>query len=76
MVAEFVASDNRLGYLLLNYNGNMNTSMTFAVIIVLSLLGLLLYSIVEQSGASPSRGMSPSAAMISPWARARPEPGL
>ncbi|MEA1844601.1 ABC transporter permease [Agrobacterium tumefaciens] len=47
VVAEFVASDNGLGYLLLNYNGNMNTSMTFAVIIVLSLLGLLLYGIVE-----------------------------
>ncbi|MFT4000522.1 MAG: ABC transporter permease [Rhizobium sp.] len=47
VVAEFVASDNGLGYLLLNYNGNMNTSMTFAVIVVLSLLGLLLYGIVE-----------------------------
>ncbi len=47
VVAEFVASDNGLGYLLLNYNGNMNTSMTFAVIVVLSLLGLLLYGAVE-----------------------------
>ena len=47
VVAEFVASDNGLGYLLLNYNGNMNTSMTFAVIVVLSLLGLVLYGTVE-----------------------------
>ena len=47
VVAEFVASDNGLGYLLLGYNGNMNTSMTFAVIIVLSVLGLLLYGCVE-----------------------------
>jgi NitT/TauT family transport system permease protein len=47
VVAEFVASDNGLGYLLLGYNGNMNTSMTFAVIVVLSLLGLLLYGAVE-----------------------------
>jgi NitT/TauT family transport system permease protein len=47
VVAEFVASDNGLGYLLLGYNGNMNTSMTFAVIVVLSLLGLLLYGVVE-----------------------------
>jgi len=47
VVAEFVASDNGLGYLLLNYNGNMNTSMTFAVIVVLSLLGLALYAVVE-----------------------------
>jgi NitT/TauT family transport system permease protein len=47
VVAEFVASDNGLGYLLLNYNGNMNTSMTFAVILVLSILGLILYGVVE-----------------------------
>ncbi|SME90385.1 NitT/TauT family transport system permease protein [Tistlia consotensis] len=47
VVAEFVASDNGLGYLLLNYNGNLNTSMTFAVIVVLSLLGLGLYAVVE-----------------------------
>jgi NitT/TauT family transport system permease protein len=47
VVAEFVASDNGLGYLLLGYNGNMNTSMTFAVIIVLSVLGLGLYGAVE-----------------------------
>lgn len=47
VVAEFVASDNGLGYQLLGYNGNFNTSMTFAVIIVLSVLGLLLYGVVE-----------------------------
>ena len=47
VVAEFVASDSGLGYLLLGYNGNMNTSMTFAVIIVLSVLGLMLYGVVE-----------------------------
>jgi NitT/TauT family transport system permease protein len=47
VVAEFVASDNGLGYLLLGYNGNMNTAMTFAVIIVLSILGLALYGVVE-----------------------------
>ena len=47
VVAEFVASDNGLGYLLLGYNGNMNTSMSFAVIVVLSVLGLLLYGVVE-----------------------------
>lgn len=47
VVAEFVASDNGLGYLLLGYNGNMNTPMTFAVIVVLSVLGLALYGLVE-----------------------------
>jgi NitT/TauT family transport system permease protein len=47
VVAEFVASDQGLGYLLLEYNGAMNTSMSFAIILVLSLLGLGLYGIVE-----------------------------
>jgi NitT/TauT family transport system permease protein len=47
VVAEFVASDRGLGYLLLEYNGNLDTSMSFAVIIVLSALGLTLYGIVE-----------------------------
>jgi NitT/TauT family transport system permease protein len=47
VVAEFVASDNGLGYLLLGYNGNMNTSMTFAIVVVLSVLGLGLYGLVE-----------------------------
>src|SRR4029077_10995237 len=32
VVAEFVASDRGLGYLLLEYNGTLNTSMAFAVI--------------------------------------------
>jgi NitT/TauT family transport system permease protein len=47
VVAEFVASDRGLGYLLLEYNNNMNTPMAFATIIVLSLMGLILYGIVE-----------------------------
>jgi NitT/TauT family transport system permease protein len=47
VVAEFVASDRGLGYLLLEYNGNFNTSMIFATIVVLSVMGLLLYAAVE-----------------------------
>jgi NitT/TauT family transport system permease protein len=47
VVAEFVASDRGLGYLLLEYNGTLNTSMAFAVIIVLSAMGLALYGLVE-----------------------------
>lgn len=47
VVAEFVASDRGLGYLLLEYNGTLNTSMAFAVILVLSAMGLALYGIVE-----------------------------
>jgi NitT/TauT family transport system permease protein len=47
VVAEFVASNRGLGYLLLEYNGNLETAMVFAVIIVLSLMGLALYGLVE-----------------------------
>jgi len=47
VVAEFVASDQGLGFLLLEYNGALDTSMTFATIIVLSALGLSLYGVVE-----------------------------
>jgi NitT/TauT family transport system permease protein len=47
VVAEFVASDKGLGYLLLEFNGDLNTSMVFATIVILSLVGLLLYYSVE-----------------------------
>jgi len=47
VVAEFVASDKGLGYLLLQYNGNLATPMVFATIILLSLIGLAVYYVVE-----------------------------
>ncbi len=47
LVAEFVASDRGLGYLLLQYNGNLETPMVFAIIVVLSAIGLALYYAVE-----------------------------
>jgi len=47
VVAEFVASDKGLGYLLLQYNGQLETPMVFAVIILLSLIGLIVYYVVE-----------------------------
>jgi NitT/TauT family transport system permease protein len=47
VVAEFVASNRGLGYLLLEYNGNLETAMVFAVIVVLALMGLALYGLIE-----------------------------
>lgn len=47
VVAEFVASDRGLGYLLLQYNGQLDTPMVFATIVILSLIGLLVYYAVE-----------------------------
>ena len=43
LVAEFVASDRGLGYLLVGYSNNMDTPMAFATILVISLMGLALY---------------------------------
>ena len=47
VVAEFVASDKGLGYLLLQYNGNLDTPMVFATIVLLSLIGVMVYYVVE-----------------------------
>jgi NitT/TauT family transport system permease protein len=47
VVAEFVASDRGLGYLLLQYNGNLETPMVFAIVVLLSLIGLAVYYVVE-----------------------------
>ncbi len=47
VVAEFVASDRGIGYLLMEYNGNLDTRMSFAAIVVLSAMGLALYGVVE-----------------------------
>ncbi len=47
VVAEFVASDKGLGYLLLQYNGQLDTPMVFATIVLLSLIGLAVYYVVE-----------------------------
>jgi NitT/TauT family transport system permease protein len=46
VVGEFVAADRGLGYLLLEFNGDLNTPMVFAVIVVLSTIGLLVYFLV------------------------------
>jgi NitT/TauT family transport system permease protein len=47
VVAEFVASDRGLGYLLLQYNGQLETPMVFAIVVLLSLIGLAVYYAVE-----------------------------
>ena len=47
VVAEFVAADRGLGYLLLVFNGEMLTPLVFADMLVLGVLGLLLYYAVE-----------------------------
>lgn len=48
VVAEFVASDRGLGFLLLKANGDLNTKLAIAVILVLSIIGLAIYFCVER----------------------------
>lgn len=47
VVAEFVGSDSGLGYLILEYNGFIETAKVFAAIILLSIAGLVVYYSVE-----------------------------
>lgn len=43
VVGEFIGSDKGLGYLILTASSNMNTALVFAVVAVLSVLGILAY---------------------------------
>lgn len=46
IVGEFVGSNEGLGYLVLVANGNVDTALLFAIIIVLSWIGFVLYGII------------------------------
>ena len=47
VVSEFVAADRGLGYLLLEFQGDLNTPMVFGIIVLLSFIGLAVYYLVE-----------------------------
>jgi NitT/TauT family transport system permease protein len=47
VVGEFVGADKGLGYLLLTTNSNMETSLMFATIVALTIIGLVFYYLVE-----------------------------
>ena len=46
IVGEFVGSDSGLGYLILRANVRMNTTMVFAIILTLALMGAGVYYIM------------------------------
>ena len=46
IVAEFVGSIEGLGFLIVQAQGNVNTPLIFAAIVVVSLIGFLLYGLV------------------------------
>jgi NitT/TauT family transport system permease protein len=47
IVGEFVASNSGVGYLLLVATGSMNTALLFAGIVVLTIIGVVLFYIME-----------------------------
>src|SRR5713226_1804917 len=47
VVGEFVGGDAGLGYLLMTANGSMDTSLLFAGIVALTILGVVLYLLIE-----------------------------
>lgn len=60
IVGEFVGADTGLGYLLMVANGNVNTRLLFATITVLTLIGVVLFFIVEVAER-----------LLMPWAGSR-----
>jgi len=48
IVGEFVSSDRGLGYLVLVANGELKTSLVFACVLMLTILGMGFYFLVEQ----------------------------
>jgi NitT/TauT family transport system permease protein len=47
IVGEFVSSDRGLGYLVLVANGDLDTRLVFACVLVLTLLGLVFFFVIE-----------------------------
>jgi len=47
VIAEWVGATEGLGYLLLQANANLDTSLLFAVLVILLIIGVLLYYAVE-----------------------------
>lgn len=47
VVGEFVGANEGLGYVILQANGNLDTAMLFAALIIMSLLGIVLFGIIE-----------------------------
>jgi NitT/TauT family transport system permease protein len=47
VVGEFVGGDSGLGYQLMIANGNLNTPLLFAGVVALTILGVILFSLVE-----------------------------
>jgi NitT/TauT family transport system permease protein len=47
VVGEFVGANEGLGYVILQANGNIDTAMLFAALIIMSLMGVLLFALIQ-----------------------------
>jgi NitT/TauT family transport system permease protein len=47
IVGEFVSAEKGLGYLVLVANGELDTRLVFACVLMLTLLGIIFYFIIE-----------------------------
>ncbi|MGO2533332.1 ABC transporter permease [Arthrobacter rhombi] len=47
VVGEFVGANEGLGYVILQANGNIDTAMLFAALIIMSVLGILLFALIQ-----------------------------
>ncbi|MCK1797608.1 ABC transporter permease [Streptomyces sp. XM4193] len=47
VVGEFVGANSGLGYVILQANGNIDTPMLFAALIIMSALGVLLFALIQ-----------------------------
>lgn len=48
VVGEFVAADHGLGYALMAANGSLDITLSFTILVVLSVMGMVLYAIVDR----------------------------
>jgi NitT/TauT family transport system permease protein len=47
VVGEFVGANSGLGYIVMSSNGNLNTPQLFAALIAMSLIGIVLFALLE-----------------------------
>jgi NitT/TauT family transport system permease protein len=65
VVGEFVGANEGLGYVILQANGNLDTPMLFAGLLVMSLIGVVLFVLVEIAEK-----------LLLPWHASRRETGV
>lgn len=47
VVGEFVGANEGLGYVILQANGNLDTAMLFAALIIMSVMGVILFGVIQ-----------------------------